>query len=63
MNKIFVAALMSLAVDQVHAGRIWNIMQFQIKLGKVAAALKASDDLQSSEAASSYVPKTHGNVF
>lgn len=54
---------MSLAVDQVHAGRIWNIMQYQIKLGKVAAALKASDDLQSSDAASSYVPKTHGNVF
>jgi|TARA_B110000908_G_scaffold20947_1_gene23516 hypothetical protein len=47
---------MLFAVSQIHAGRIWKITQFQIKLGKIAAALKAFDDLQCSDAANSDVP-------
>ena len=53
MQKFLFAAFMLLAVNQAQAGQLWNIMQWQIQPGKEAAALKAMDDLQKSDAAKS----------
>ena len=53
MQKFLFAVFMLLAVNQAQAGQLWNIMQWQIQPGKEAAALKAMDDLQKSDAAKS----------